>query len=158
MNRGEIWQAMVATMTGIAGIKSVLRGFKPFPQWDPTQLPAIMIVEGPESWAAGTPANRPRILALHCDVIIFCTSGNTPPDPVLAETLNGLMDAVVLALKPPDPFRELFNFGLDGVVSVRIEGEVLKNTGSLKGQALAVFPLRIMVSEAWFYVSEGVDE
>lgn len=88
------------------------------------------------------PTNRPGRVVMECEAWVYAKRDGDPA--ATAETpINGLIDAIDLALRPPPGRQEQTLGGM--VQHAWIEGRTEIHPGDLDGQAIAVIPLKVLV-------------
>ena len=90
-----------------------------------------------------TGRGKPPKVTLSCDVFIYA---NTAMDPnvIGATTLNTLLDAIDVAMRP-DSLDSTLTLG-NLVTHCWIEGEVLCDPGDIDGAIVAVIPIKILAT------------
>jgi hypothetical protein len=111
--------------------------------WDevsPEMQPALYMVEHserPRSTGLGLPRRA------EWEVMLFIYARADTDDLIGASILNNLIDAVEGVLKINDQMNN--NLDLGGqVYRIWVEGLIRKDPGDLEGQALALYPIRIL--------------
>lgn len=108
--------------------------------WSNAPKPSLFINEFHEqyTWQSSNLLKQ----SIRCMLFYYFDAGNDP-NVVPATTLNTFLEALDVALAP-DAVTDMFTIG--GVVYYcRISGEVIKVTGDLDGEGMAVIPLEILV-------------
>lgn len=84
-----------------------------------------------------------QLQTIHASIWIYSNYGADPDvSPVTA--LNNLLDAVQVVFAPDDPMQQRFTLG--GLVHwCRMSGKIMKASGDLDGQAIAVADVEIIV-------------
>jgi hypothetical protein len=149
-NREAIYLALLEKLKTAADFQTVGRKAVLPPELQPEQMPALFLVQTRQI-AVPQPRGLPARWTLECDLLLYVYNGSTTYEPVGKESvvpvteLNNLLDAVDAALAP-DPATGVQT--LDGLVShCWIEGEVQTDEGLLNPQAMALVPVKILVSE-----------
>lgn len=136
--REQIYSALFALASGAANFATATRRIKDYADVDQATQPAILQVELGEKWAE--PGTPPQAVILRAKLFIYCEL-NDPTEPVSTQ-INTLMDAVTVALAPPDIEERQTLGGL--VYSVSIVGDVTIAEG-LSGQSEVSVPIEIML-------------
>lgn len=144
-DRRTVGQALHALVAGLTW-DSPARGFAYTSQrlqlWDdvPAQ-PALMSQEGDERWTQTTRGLPIRVWEYR--LVIYQRTGTDTSLARPADENDLIMGAIEDAIPSTDPDR---NQTLGGLVhSVKIVGTVLKDDGSLDGQAMIVVPIEVIV-------------
>lgn len=141
MNREAIVQALFTRLSSSASFATTGRRLKLWSGVAPADKPALFMVERAEYYTHSSEA-IPQTVTLWVDVFIYTDAGNDQSVAPVA-TLNGLLDALDAALKP-DALTGKQTLG--GLVShCWVEGKLLKDSGDLDGNGVAVVPIRILV-------------
>ncbi|MGE0105285.1 MAG: hypothetical protein AB7U64_23385 [Blastocatellales bacterium] len=141
--REPIMQALKAKLQTISGFRTVSRRLRMFDEVPAAEMPALFIVEPAETYVQGSEA-VPEKTTLDVELWIYiCDGKDNHTEPV--SVLNGLLDDIDAALRPPGPpYKPIQNLG--GLVShCWIEGQVEKTPGDIDGIGLARIPLKILV-------------
>jgi hypothetical protein len=148
-NREAIYLALLAKLKAAADFRTVGRKAVLPPELQPEQMPALFVVQTRQT-AVPQPRGLPARWTLECDLLLYVYNGNVTQEPtgeesvVPATELNQLLDALDAALAP-DPASGVQTLG--GLVShCWIEGEVQTDEGLLSPQAMAVVPVKVLVS------------
>lgn len=109
---------------------------------DPTQTPALFLVEDTDKWdrASGFNSFAKREMRLYA--IVYNDVG--PQASAVPNTIiNNALDAIETALQPDDIVNGTMTLG-GLVLSVTLDGETQRSSGDTTGKALAVVPIRIL--------------
>jgi hypothetical protein len=140
----QITLSTAVTTSGVAvplssGFRTIGRRLKFWSQVG--EQPALFLRQGPEEVQAHGTGFPPRD---HLEAEIWIYAQACSSDGVAAEALNPLIDAVEIALQPPNSYHERQTLG--GLVThAWIEGRIEIDPGDLDNQAKAVIPVKILV-------------
>lgn len=141
MNREAIVSALFTKASASAGFVTKGRRFKLWTEVPASAKPALFLMERGEDYVRDSEA-VPAKVTLNVDLFIY-TSVGKDPNTIPGQQLNQLLDAIDAALAP-EPVTGKQTLG--GLVShCWIEGNVMKDTGDMDGDGLAVIPVKILV-------------
>lgn len=143
VSREQIFSALFSLASGAAGFATASRTLQSWDALSPTsQMPALFLMQGKED--AVVVRGLPTLWKLHAELYVY--AGTDKHSGTAASTvLNGLLDAITLALAPDLASSEQT---LGGLVShCRIEGAATIDEGVLGDVAMAILPIEIIV--AW---------
>lgn len=143
MNREAIYTALFAKLSGIPGVVTQARKLRHWSDVPASEQPAIFCVQGNQSAQPGDPARGlPTKWTLAADIYVYArTDGNQTPGTVM----NPILDAIDAELKPDNPMTRTQTLG--GLVErCWIEGDIQTDEGALGDQAVAIVPIRMLVS------------
>lgn len=147
MNRGRetVYTALFAQIQKVAGFNLISRVPIPSDALATANMPALEVL-GEQEDAVFTRIGVPIIWKVRMDLMIYCdTSDTTVP---AYTTLNNLIDAVELALKPnPQGKVELPDAnGIPIAVDVHFAGTILKDPSFQSGIGAAAVPIEIITT------------
>lgn len=127
----------------VADLKTSSRRLRPFDEVDPGQMPALFMLQKPETQergAIGLPAKR----TMHFEFWLY-TSDPQSDDTIPAQQMNVMTDAIEAALAPDDITRQ--NCTLGGLVATaRIDGSVEYYENALNdGKSVTVIPVAVLM-------------
>jgi hypothetical protein len=130
-----------ASATGVSFITGFGTTGRRLKMWDDVAFqPALFTHEGDESTEYhGTILPK----ATWTTEIYIYSKGGEDPQAVPVTLLNNLLDAVQSVFQPDDPMRGVYTIG--GLVDWCRLGKILKESGDMDGQAIAVMEVEIIV-------------
>lgn len=140
MNREAIYSALFARLASVPGLRTSSRILKHWDDVPAEQQPALYLSQAREQ--ASTTTGQPTVWRLSVDVYVYVrTSGGQVPGAALNPILDGIEAALSL-------HAVTLRHALDvpGVEWARIEGEIDTDEGTLGDQAVAIVPIRILVT------------
>jgi len=141
MNREVIITALFTLVSGAAPFATASRRLALWSSVASSDKPALFVTERSENYTRVSEA-VPQMVTINVDITIYTDAGKDQSS-VPAITLNSLIDAVDAAIAP-NPLTGLQTLG--GLVShCWIEGKVLRDSGDLDGDGVAVVPVRILI-------------
>lgn len=140
INREQIFAALFALVSASSSYKTSSRKLKHWAQVPPAQQPAIFQTQGKEHAVAGY--RMPTRWTLHASLYIYAHQNSL--DTLPSTALNGLLDAIELALVPDVATGEQTLGGL--VTHCRIVGDIETDEGVLGDQAVAIIPIEILAN------------
>lgn len=143
MNREAIYSALFARLQGIPGLASTSRKLRHWSDVGQSEQPALFCAQGSQTALPGDPTlGLPTKWTLNADLYLYA---RTDGEQVSAAVLNPILDAIEAALKPDNPTRRTQTLG--GLVErCWIEGEIQTDEGTLGDQAVAIVPIRMLVT------------
>jgi hypothetical protein len=138
--REQIFAALFALVSTAANFKTTSRKLKLWSDVPPAEQPALFQAQGKEHAASGF--RQPTKWTLHGSLYVYAHQNSL--DMLPSTALNGLIDAIELALAPDMATGEQTLGGL--VQHCRIAGEIETDEGVLGDQAVAIIPIEIMVA------------
>jgi hypothetical protein len=142
MNREAIINALFGLLSNSADFVTKSRRLQLSNSLGGSEKPALFLSENSEVYVRGG-HGIPAIITINVDVYIYIDAGKDP-NVIPATTLNNLIDAIDLALKP-DAISGVQNLG--GLVShCHIEGKIVKEAGDLDGDGFTIIPVKILVN------------
>lgn len=140
--REQVYDALLAKLSAVTGIKEASRRRRPLNYFTPTNTPALMLVELKESYERKS-ANLPPTRTLSVGAVIINDVGNDQ-NALPTTAINDAIDAIDAALKPSPVSDGLVHLGT-GAYAIYIQGEVEKAPGDITGKAIAVIPISIIL-------------
>ena len=144
MNREAIVVALFGLLAAVPGFAVCERRLRHWNDVPDAEQPYLCLAQGGQSVAQGDPAKGvPPKWTLEADIYLYArTTGGLVP----ASVLNPLVDAVEDALQPQYPALEKCQT-LGGLVQhCWIEGNIETDEGTLGDQAVAIIPIKILVT------------
>ncbi len=142
MNRETIYTALLNRISTAIGIATDSRRMRLWSDVAPTDKPSLLIRQEGESYdqLRGFP---PKI-TLSAEVYIYFDAGKDP-NAIPATTVNTLMDAIDVAMRPDDFLNSVLTLG--GLVShCWIEGDVSFDPGDIDGDGVLVLPVKVLTT------------
>jgi hypothetical protein len=141
MNRESIITALFSLVSNSAVFATASRRMQLWSNVAASDKPALFLCERGDVYVRASEA-VPESVTLNVDIFIYTDAGKDQSS-VPATALNTLIDAVDAALAP-DRLSGLQMLG--GLVShCWIEGKIMKDSGDLDGDGVAVIPVKILV-------------
>jgi len=142
MDREAIFVALADLLNGIPGVVTFSRKLLHWTDVSPSQQPALFLAQGNQTATPGDPARGlPTKWTLSADLYLYTnTQGETSP----STRANILLDAIEHQLSPPPLQRTQTLGGL--VEHCWIEGAIETDEGTLGDQAVAIVPLKILIT------------
>lgn len=144
MNREAIFVALFDLLKAVPGITVAERRLRHWSDVQSAEQPYLCLAQGGQTAQQGDPAKGvPTKWTLEADIYLYAltTGGQTP-----STVLNPIVDAVESALQPQYPDIEKYQT-LGGLVQhCWIEGNIDTDEGTLGDQAVAVIPIKILVT------------
>lgn len=141
--REQIANKLFALLSKSATFKTMSRRNRDPEGLDPSETPALFLVENEDKWDRSSGFNIPAIRAMNLVAIIYTDCG---PDQnaIPSSFINDTLDAIEAAMVPDDQQTGAFTLG--GLVqSCDIDGLSQRASGDVTGKALAVVPIRILI-------------
>lgn len=144
MNREAIYAALFAQVKNVPGIVTAERRLRHWNDVTDIEQPYLCVAQGNQTATQGSPAiGTPGKWQLEADIYVYAqTTGGLVPGSVI----NPILDAIEQALAPefPDVSKCQTLGGL--VEHCWIEGTIETDEGTLGDQAVAIVPVRILVT------------
>lgn len=141
MNREAIFTALFNLAASSASFATTSRRLVLWNNVPSTDKPALFLHERGDTYIRAGEA-VPEAVTIEADIFIYVDAGKDP-GVIPASILNSLIDAVDTALAP-NHLTGMQTLG--GLVShCWIEGKIMKDTGDLDGDGVAVIPVKILV-------------
>lgn len=142
-NREAIYSALYARMQNIAGITTTSRKLRHWSDVGASEQPAIFCVQGNQNAQPGEPVRGvPTKWILSADVYVYV---RTDGDQVPGTVMNPIIDAIDAIMQPDNVMQKTQTLG--GLVErCWIEGDIQTDEGALGDQAVAIVPIRMLVS------------
>lgn len=141
MNRETIITAAFSLLANSASFVTASRRLKSWSSVAASDKPALFLSERRETYHRAS-ESVPESVTMELDIYIYIDAGGNP-EIVPAIQLNNMIDAIESALLP-NSMTGLQTLG--GLVShCWIEGNIIKNSGDLDGNGVAIIPLKILV-------------
>lgn len=144
MNREAIFVALFGLLSAVPGFKVRERRLRHWNDVPDAEQPYLCLAQAGQTAVQGDPAKGvPTKWTLEADIYLYArTTGDLVPSSVL----NPLVDAVEDALQPQYPDVEKCQT-LGGLVQhCWIEGNIETDEGTLGDQAVAIIPIKILVT------------
>jgi hypothetical protein len=140
MQREVIYSALFTLLQGVGGVALASRRLRLWSEVAACDRPALFLSERAEQYVRANEA-MPATVTLEADIYLYVNADDLH---IPATALNALLDAVDMALAPaPLSGRQT----LGGLVShCWIEGKIIKDTGDLDGDGVAILPVRMLVA------------
>lgn len=143
MNREAIFVALFDLLKVVPGITTAERRLRHWNDVTSVEQPYLCLAQGGQTAQRGDPKGVYAKWVLEADIYLYAqTTGGQAPSSVL----NPIVDAVEQALQPPYPdYNRCQTLG--GLVEhCWIEGNIDTDEGTLGDQAVAVIPIKILVT------------
>jgi hypothetical protein len=141
--REQIMEALFAALQATAGFETASRRLQDPEGLNPTDTPALFLVEHEDEWGRKQGFNIQAVREIRARALIYIDAGNDP-NKLPASFVNNTLDAIEAAFVPDN--RQTNTFTLGGLVlSVTIDGISTRASGDVTGKALVVLPIRILL-------------
>lgn len=141
MNRETIHAALFAKLSTAAGFATASRRLKHWNDTPAAEQPALFLSHKTES--AEPRQGLPTLWTLDFDAYLYARAPDRATSP--SSVLNPMLDAISGAIAPDNATMSAQTLG--GLVAhCWIEGSVETDEGTLGDQAVAIIPIRILVS------------